>query len=56
MSIGLALSVLVFLLGVAFYWWAKNPKLIEIGRIMFAVGLLVSLFQLHGGLSLNLFR
>lgn len=56
MNIGLALSVLVFLVGFGFYWWSSRPKLAEIGRIMFLVGLLVSLLQLHGGVALSIFK
>lgn len=56
MTLAFALSVLVLLLGFGFYWWAKNPKLIEIGRMMFFVGLFVSLLQLHGGLLLSVFK
>jgi Na+/phosphate symporter len=56
MTIALALSVLVFILGGLMYWFAARPKLQEIGRLMFAVGLFVSLLQLHGGILLQAFK
>lgn len=37
------LSVLVALVGVLMYALSGNPKLVEIGKIMFAVGLFVFL-------------
>lgn len=56
MTISLALSLLIMILGLLLYWYAVNEKKKEIGRIAFAAGLLASLFLLHGGVHLTLFQ
>lgn len=56
MTIGLALSVVVFAVGLWLWVWSSKPKWNEVGRIMFAVGLFISLLQLHGGVLLNIFK
>ena len=43
-------SVLVALVGVLMYALSANPKLVEIGRISFAVGLLAFLLRVTDGL------
>jgi len=45
------LSLLVALVGVLMYALSANPKLVEIGRIMFGVGLLA--FLLTGSSLVN---
>jgi Na+/phosphate symporter len=40
-----ALSFLVLIVGLLMYALATNPKVQEIGHVMFQVGLLVFLFQ-----------
>lgn len=47
MTIFLALAVA--LAGVLIYAFAANPKLSEIGRLSFAVGLLAFLLEFHPG-------
>lgn len=47
------LAPLVTLIGLVMYVLAGNPKLAEIGRILFAFGLLVTLWQFSGGHSLK---
>jgi Na+/phosphate symporter len=47
-------SFLVALIGLLMYAFAANPKLAEVGRIMFGCGLLVALFNI-GGQWANLF-
>ena len=42
------LSLLVALIGVLIYGFAKDAKLQEIGRIMFGCGLLAFLLGFHG--------
>lgn len=42
----LLISVLILLIGLLMYAFAANPKLSEVGRIMFAFGLLAALLQL----------
>lgn len=42
------ISVLVALIGLLMYALSANPKLQEIGRIMFAFGLLAALLQFGG--------
>lgn len=51
----LLIPVLVALVGLLMYALAANPKLIEIGRIMFAFGLLVALLRV-GTEMINLLR
>jgi Na+/phosphate symporter len=46
------LPVLVLLVGVLMYALSANPKLQEIGRIMFAMGLLAALFRVGPMLKL----
>jgi hypothetical protein len=57
-SFSLALSVVVMVLGLLFYVYGAKLAawLVEIGRIMFAVGLLISLLRLGGAISANIFR
>lgn len=42
------IPLLVALIGVLMYALATNPKLNEIGRVVFWTGLLVTLFQVAG--------
>ncbi len=42
------LPVLVCLLGLLIYALSANPKVSELGRLSFAVGLIVALWQLSG--------
>ena len=42
----IVVSLLVSLIGVLMYALSANPKLTEIGRIMFAFGLLVTLLRI----------
>ena len=42
------IPLLVALIGVLMYALATNPKVQEIGRIMFFCGLLVTLFEVAG--------
>ena len=49
------ISVLVALCGLLMYAFAANPKVSEIGRIMFAFGLLAALIQ-SGGAGIALTR
>lgn len=44
-------SLLVALIGLLMYALSANPKLQEIGRIMFAFGLLAGLLQLPGAVN-----
>lgn len=46
------MPLLIALIGVLMYALAGNPKLQEIGRIMFFCGLLVTLFHSGGVVSL----
>jgi len=41
------LSLLVALIGVLMYALCANPKLVEIGRLSYAVGMLAFLLQAH---------
>jgi Na+/phosphate symporter len=43
------LAPLIALAGVLIYALAANPKAVEIGRIMFACGLLVALLEFASG-------
>ena len=47
----IVLQLLVALIGVLMYALSTNPKLQEIGRIMFFAGLLTFLFGFHETLS-----
>ncbi len=49
MSLSLALSVAVMIVGLALYLLAAPPKPQEIGRLMFACGLLAALLLQVGG-------
>ena len=51
----IAVSLIVLLVGLLMYALSANPKLQEIGRIMFAFGLLAFLFRLASE-TLNIFR
>ena len=48
------LAPLTALVGVLMYAFASNPKLGEMGRIMFAFGLLVSLLEFAAGKIIHL--
>jgi Na+/phosphate symporter len=48
------LSLLVAVIGALMYGLSKNPKLVEIGRIMLAAGLLTFLLRVAEG-SLKVF-
>ena len=58
------LSLLVCLLGLVLYYVFGNPpspstpnsKTMEVGRLMFAVGLLVFLLQFGGGHAVSMFN
>lgn len=49
------LVLLVALVGLLLYGFAVNPKVIEIGRIMFWTGLLAFLFNVASAHMVNLF-
>ena len=49
------LSIIVTVVGLLMYALSANPKIQEIGRIMFMMGLLAALLQL-GGSSVSLGR
>ncbi len=49
----LALSLLVLIVGLVLYVVASHPKPSELGRIMFAMGLLVALLRFVGFVSLR---
>lgn len=51
----LVIPVLIALIGLLMYALAANPKLQEIGRIMFHGGLLVALFR-AGSATVDLLR
>ncbi len=48
------LSLLVALIGVMMYALSANPKLVEIGRIMFWVGLLAFLLGIGDGRAIGI--
>ena len=50
------LSLLVALAGVLMYALSANPKLVEIGRIMFGCGLLAFLLELSSGRMVGLLK
>lgn len=51
------IPAVVAIVGLAAYVWATHPKVAEVGRIMFAVGLLVVLAQGPAGrIALHLTR
>jgi hypothetical protein len=50
------LSLLVSLLGLLIYALASSPKAAEVGRLMFACGLLVFLLTVVGATSVTLGR
>ncbi len=54
MNISFAISVAVMLVGAVLYVLPADGKLTEIGRIMFAFGLLVTLLRFVGDASLRL--
>jgi len=43
-----SLPLLFAVVGVLLYALSSNPKIVEIGRLMFACGLLVSLYAVAG--------
>lgn len=47
MTLELGLAGIVCLVGLVIYLAATNPKVAEVGRIMFAFGLLVGLLGVH---------
>jgi len=47
MKLEIGLAGLICLVGLVLYLAAKDPKPTEVGRVMFAVGLLVSLLGAH---------
>lgn len=51
----LALSFLVSLIGLVVYLAASNPKAQELGRLAYAVGLLVGLWRV-AGVAVSLMR
>ncbi len=53
MTIIAFLSVLVCLLGLVIYFVSNTPKVMETARIMFACGLLVSLYMLGSAAGVN---
>ena len=44
----LGISIVVLVIGLVVYLRASGPRTVELGRLTFAVGLLVSLWQLAG--------
>lgn len=50
----IAVSPLVCIIGLLCYALATNPKVVEIGRIMFAMGLLATLLLLGAGHVIHL--
>lgn len=54
MTLSLALSVAVLVVGGLLYLLAANPKVAEVGRLMFAVGLLAALLRFAGEASLRI--
>jgi Na+/phosphate symporter len=44
----LTVAAIVMIVGILMYALCTNPKLAEVGRIMFAVGLLVLLWNIGG--------
>lgn len=50
------LSLAVCLVGALIYGFAANPKLSEVGRLMFACGMLVFLFVFAGAKSVAWLR
>ena len=53
MSVTLAVSFFVMILGLLLYWFAGPPKLQRIGEIMFFCGLLASLLMFKGVFHLS---
>jgi Na+/phosphate symporter len=51
MIYGVALSLVVLIVGLLMYALSANPKLQEIGRIMFAFGLLAFMLGARAGLE-----
>ena len=47
----IVVALLVALVGVLLYFMASNPKLVEVGLVMFATGLLA--FLLQSGVALQ---
>lgn len=54
MNISVGISIAVCLIGLVLYLVAAAPKPQEIGRIMFAMGLLATLMRFAGEASLRL--
>jgi Na+/phosphate symporter len=54
MTIVAFLSVLVCLLGLVIYFVSNTAKVMETARIMFACGLLVSLYMLGSAAGVNI--
>lgn len=52
MSIAIGLALFVMILGAIIYWIAANPKLAEMGRIAFFVGLFFVVSGAGAALSL----
>lgn len=50
--ISVGLSFLVCIIGLLFYIFAANPKVSEVGRIAYAMGLLAFLLQASQAVSL----
>lgn len=46
MNLTLALPPLVLFIGLIFFWKAKDSKMAEVGRIMFACGFLIMLWMM----------
>lgn len=54
MNLSFGLSVAVMLAGLVMYWMSSGSKPQEVGRIMFAMGLLATLLKFAGQASLHL--
>ena len=54
MGFSFAISVAVFIVGLCLYFLVTNPKVQEVGKIMFAVGLLVALLKFAGHASVQI--
>jgi Na+/phosphate symporter len=48
----IAVQLLIALVGILMYALCANPKLAEIGRILFFVGMLAFLLNVHAALSI----
>lgn len=54
MTISLALPILAWILGLLLYFLPLNPKIQEVGRILFFCGILATLFLFGGSGGLRI--